>query len=58
MYAVDGGRILLVAALKDRSLAPVAITPCGGRSPGFAILAADGKVSWFGIQAGLQKKLS
>ena len=58
VYAVDGGRVLLVAALKDRSLAPVAITPCGGRSPGFAILAADGKVSWFGIQAGLQKKLS
>jgi len=58
LYAVDGGRVLLVAAFKDRSLAPVAITPCGGRFPGFAILAADGKVSWFGIQAGLEKKSS
>jgi hypothetical protein len=58
LYAVDGGRVLLVAAFKDRSLAPVAITPCGGRFPGFAILAADGKVSWFGIQAGLKKESS
>ena len=58
VYAIDGGRVLLVASHVDRGLKPVAITPCGGRFPGFAILAANGKVSWFGIQGGLQKKLS
>ena len=55
LYAVDGGRVLLVASHLRRNLSPVAITPCGGSHPGFAILAADGKVSLFGVEAGLKQ---